>query len=129
MYPTRDDIRFLPETHTYLSTRSINTLLRNGYQTTKQLLAANAEQLITMKGFGFQGLEEVAEWREAVTAMDRTAYQEMHQAISKILRDHGSEVSDCQAVAVMRVVWEQISDGSVNVNRVRQMLVPPEIQS
>lgn len=129
MNPSRDDIRFLPETHTYLSTRTLNTLRRNGYTTTEKLMAATAEQLMTMKGFGFQGLEEVAEWREALTALDRTAYQEMHQAVSKTLRDYGSEVSDPQAVAVMRVVWDRISSGSVNVNRVRQMLVPPEIQS
>lgn len=129
MHPTRDDIRFLPETHKYLSGRTINTLLRNGYQTTEQLLTANSEELIKIKGFGICGLEEVSEWRESITALDHNAYQDMHQAISKILRDYGSEVSDCQAVAVMRIVWEQISNGSVNIYRVRQMLLPPEIQS
>lgn len=129
MNPTRDDIRFAPETNVYLSGRTINTLLRGGYQTVNQLIDAKAEDLLKIKGFGFQGLEEVASWREAVLVNNVTLYQDTHQAVSKVLRSYGSEVSDAQAVAVMRTVWEEISRGPLTAARIRQMFVPPQIQS
>jgi hypothetical protein len=129
MNPIEDDFRLIPETDRYLTLRTINCLLRGRYFTAEQIMMASAEDLMKLKGFGAQSLLEVAQWREALTTPDPELYREMHSEVVQALRDTGSVVAETQAPYVMKAVWRVIARGAFTASRIRQMLVPGEVQS
>lgn len=90
---------------------------------------ASTADLMKIRGFGAGALLEVARWREALMTPDPKLYQEMYQAVVTALRDTGSVVAETQAPYVMKAVWRVIARGAFTASRIRQMLVPGEIQS
>lgn len=129
MHPTEDDFRLLPETMQYMSVRTQNALLRGGLFTAEQIMMASSGELMQLKTFGVQSLGEVAAWRDALMETDPELYRETHQAVSKALDECGSCMADQEAVVAMRVIWTRISRGAFTAARIRQMLMPPEVQS
>lgn len=129
MHPTEDDFRLIPETMVYMSTRTINALLRGNYVTAEQIMLASSDNLMTLKNFGLQSLSEVAAWRDALMKPDPALYRETHQAVTAALNECGSCMADQEAVAAMRVIWGRIARGPFTASRIRQMLMPPEVQS
>jgi len=129
MHPTEDDFRLLHETNVYLSLRTINCLLRGGLFTAEQIMMATTEDLMKLRNFGAQSLMEVAQWREALMQPDPALYQEMHAAVVEALRETGSVVAETQAPYVMRAIWRVIARGPFTASRIRQLLVPAEVQS
>jgi hypothetical protein len=129
MHPTEDDFRLIPETDRYLSLRTINCLLRGRYFTAEQIMMASTEDLMKLRGFGGQSLLEVAQWREALMEPDPKLYAEMYREVVQALKDTGSVVAETQAPYVMKAVWRAIARGSFTASRIRQMLVPGEVQS
>lgn len=129
MNPTEDDFRLIPETHEYLSLRTVNSLLRGGYFTAQQIMMASTDDLIRLRGFGVQALKEVAQWRDALMEPDPELYQQMYREVVQALHDTGSVVAETQAPYVMRAVWRVIADGPFTATRIRQMLMPGEVQS
>ena len=129
MHPTEDDFRLLPETGKYMSVRTQNALLRGGFLTAEQIMLASTADLMKLKNFGLQALGEVAAWRDALMASDPEIYRETHEAVTKALDECGSCMADKEAVVAMQVIWERIARGPFTATRIRQMLMPPEIQS
>ena len=129
MHPTEDDFRLLPETSKYMSVRTINSLLRGGLFTAEQIMMANTASLMALRGFGIQSLGEVAAWRDALMQPDPELYRATHQAVTNALDECGSCMADQEAVAAMRVIWTQIARGPFTATRIRQMLMPPEVQA
>jgi hypothetical protein len=129
MHPTEDDFRLLPETITYMKLRTINALLRGGYFTAEQIMMASTDDLLKLRNFGYQALSEVAAWREALMLPDQELYAEMYREVVAALRDTGSVVAETQAPYVMKAVWRTIARGPFTASRIRQMLVPGEVQS
>jgi hypothetical protein len=129
MHPTEDDFRLLPETMTYMKLRTINALLRGGYFTAEQIMMASTDDLLKLRNFGYQALSEVAAWRDALMLPDPALYQEMYREVVAALHDTGSVVAETQAPYVMRAVWRAIATGPFTATRIRQMLVPGEVQS
>lgn len=129
MNPIEDDFRLIPETDRYLTLRTINCLLRGRYFTAEQIMMASTEDLMKLRGFGAQALIEVARWRAALMEPDPELYQEMYRAVVQALKDTGSVVAETQAPYVMKAIWQVISRGPFTASRIRQMLVPGEIQS
>lgn len=129
MHPTEDDFRLLPETSKYMSVRTTNALLRGGLFTAEQIMMANTASLMNLRGFGVQSLGEVAAWRDALMEPDPELYRETHQAVALALYGCGSCMPDQEAVAAMRVIWERIARGPFTATRIRQMLMPPEVQA
>ncbi len=129
MHPTEDDFRLIPETLIYMQTRTINALLRGGFFTAEQIMMASTADLMNLKNFGVQSLAEVAAWREALMQPDPALYRETHQAVTTALNECGSCMADQEAVAAMRVIWSRIARGPFTATRIRQMLMPPEVQA
>ena len=129
MHPTEDDFRLLPETMQYMSVRTQNALLRGGLFTAEQIMLASSGELMQLRSFGVQALGEVAAWRDALMKPDPELYLETHQAVSKALDECGSCMANQEAVVAMRVIWTRISRGAFTAARIRQMLIPPEVQS
>jgi hypothetical protein len=129
MHPTEDDFRLLPETSKYMSVRTINSLLRGGLFTAEQIMMANTASLMNLRGFGLHALGEVAAWRDALMEPDPALYRETHQAVTKALDECGSCMADQEAVAAMRVIWARIARGPFTATRIRQMLMPPEVEA
>lgn len=129
MHPTEDDFRLIPETDLYLSLRTINCLLRGGLFTAEQIMMCSTNDLMNLRGFGGQSLYEVARWREALMKADPELYREMYTAVVDALRETGSVVAETQAPYVMKAVWRVIARGPFTASRIRQMLVPGEVQS
>jgi hypothetical protein len=129
MHPTEDDFRLIPETLIYMQTRTINALLRGGFFTAEQIMMASTADLMNLKNFGVQSLAEVAAWRQALIEPDPVLYRETHQAVTAALNECGSCMADQEAVAAMRVVWSRIARGPFTATRIRQMLMPPEVQA
>ena len=129
MNPTEDDFRLLPETSDYLSLRTINCLLRGGYLTAQQIMMASTADLMKLRGFGIQALQEVAQWRDALMLPDPELYAQMYREVTKALRDTGSVVAETQAPYVMKAVWRVIASGAFTATRIRQLLMPGEVQS
>lgn len=129
MHPTEDDFRLLPETGKYMSVRTINCLLRGGLLTAEQIMMASTDDLMKLRNFGLQALGEVAAWRDALMATDPVLYRETHAAVTAALDECGSCMADKEAVVAMRVIWERIARGPFTATRIRQMLMPPEVQS
>ena len=129
MNPTEDDFRLIPETDRYLSLRTINCLLRGGLYTAEQIMMASTEDLMNLRNFGAQSLLEVARWRDALMEPDPELYREMFEAVSGALTEVGSVVAETQAPYVMKAVWRVIARGPFTASRIRQMLVPGEVQS
>ncbi len=129
MHPTKDDFRLLPETTTYMQLRTINALLRGGYFTAEQIMMASTDDLLKLRNFGHQALSEVADWREALMLPDQELYAEMYREVVAALKDTGSVVAETQAPFVMKAIWRVIARGPFTASRIRQMLVPGEVQS
>lgn len=129
MAPTEDDFRLIPETDYYLSLRTINCLLRGGLFTGEQIMMASTNDLMKLRGFGAQALLEVARWREALMQPDPELYRQMFTTVVGALRDTGSIVAETQAPYVMKAIWATIACGPFTASRIRQMLVPGEVQS
>jgi hypothetical protein len=129
MHPTEDDFRLLPETSEHMSLKTINALLRGGYFTAQQLMMATTDDLLKLKNFGYTALSQVAAWRDALMLPDPELYQQMYREVVTALHDTGSVVAETQAPYVMRAVWRAIATGPFTATRVRQMLVPGEVQS
>lgn len=129
MHPTKDDFRLLPETTMYMQLRTVNALLRGGYFTAEQIMMASTDDLLKLRNFGHQALSEVADWREALMLPDQELYAEMYREVVQALRDTGSVVAETQAPFVMKAVWRAIAKGPFTACRIRQMLVPGEVQS
>lgn len=129
MHPTEDDFRLVPETAKYMSVRTQNALLRGGLFTAEQIMMASSAELMKLKNFGVQSLGEVAEWRDALMEPDPTLYRETHEAVSKALDECGSCMADQEAVVAMKVIWNRISRGPFTAARIRQMLMPPEVEA
>lgn len=129
MHPTEDDFRLLPETTTYMQLRTINALLRGGYFTAEQIMMASTDDLLKLRNFGYQALEQVARWRDALMEPDQELYAEMYREVVAALKDTGSVVAETQAPYVMKAVWRVIARGPFTASRIRQMLVPGEVQS
>lgn len=129
MHPTEDDFRLIPETDRYLSLRTINCLLRGGLFTAEQIMMASTADLMNLRGFGAQSLLEVARWREALMEPDPGLYREMYTAVVDALRETGSVVAETQAPYVMKAVWRVIARGPFTAARIRQLLMPGEVQS
>lgn len=126
---TDDDFRLVPETNRYLRLRTINALLRGGYYTAEQIMMANTEDLMKLRNFGPQALLEVARWREALMTPDPVLYREMYHAVVQALQDVGSVVAETQAPFVMKAAWRVIARGPFTAARIRQLLMPAEVQS
>jgi hypothetical protein len=129
MHPTEDDFRLIPETMRYMQTRTINSLLRGGYFTAEQIMLATTADLMKLKNFGVQSLGEVAAWRDALMEPDPELYRETHQAVTKALDECGSCMADQEAVVAMRVIWGRIARGPFTATRIRQMLMPAEVEA
>jgi hypothetical protein len=129
MHPTEDDFRLLPETSEHMSLKTINALLRGGYFTAQQLMMATTDDLLKLRNFGYTALSQVAAWRDALMLPDPALYQEMYREVVAALHDTGSVVAETQAPYVMRAVWRAIARGPFTATRIRQMLVPGEVQS
>ena len=129
MHPTEDDFRLLPETDMYMSLRTINCLLRGGFFTAQQIMMASTDDLMKLRNFGYQALEQVARWREALMEPDTQLYREMFVEVVQALKDTGSVVAETQAPYIMKAVWRTIARGPFTATRIRQMLVPGEVQS
>lgn len=129
MHPTEDDFRLIPETDRYLSLRTINCLLRGGLFTAEQIMMASTDDLMKLRNFGAQALLEVARWREALMEPDPRLYQEMYSAVVQALKDTGSVVAETQAPYVMKAIWRVVARGPFTASRIRQLLVPGEVQS
>lgn len=129
MNPTEDDFRLIPETDRYLSLRTINCLLRGGLFTAEQIMMASTEDLMKLRNFGAQSLLEVARWRDALMEPDPALYREMFAAVVEALQETGSVVAESQAPYVMKAVWRVIARGPFTAARIRQLLVPGEVQS
>lgn len=129
MHPSEDDFRLIPETTVYMSTRTINSLLRGGYFTAERIMLASSDDLMKLRNFGLQALAEVAAWRDALMEPDPAIYQETHKAVKKALDECGSCMADVEAVAAMRAIWQRIASGPFTATRIRQMLMAPEVQS
>jgi hypothetical protein len=129
MSPTEDDFRLIPETDLYLSLRTINCLLRGGYYTAEQIMMASTDDLMKLRNFGYQSLEQVARWRDALMEPDTQLYREMFTTVVDALKETGSIVAESQAPYVMKAVWRTIARGPFTASRIRQMLVPGEVQS
>lgn len=129
MHPTEDDFRLLPETAKYMSVRTQNCLLRGGLFTAEQIMMASTDDLLNLRNFGMQALGEVAEWRDALMQPDPALYRETHAAVTKALDECGSCMADQEAVVAMQVIWTRIARGPFTATRIRQMLMPPEVQS
>lgn len=129
MHPTEDDFRLIPETDRYLSLRTINCLLRGGLFTAEQIMMASTDDLMKLRNFGAQALLEVARWREALMEPDPKLYREMYAAVVNALKETGSVVAETQAPYLMKAVWRVIARGPFTASRIRQMLVPGEVQS
>jgi hypothetical protein len=71
----------------------------------------------------------VADWREALMLPDQELYAEMYREVVQALRDTGSIVAETQAPYVMKAIWRVIARGPFTACRIRQMLVPGEVQS
>jgi hypothetical protein len=126
---TDDDFRLVPETNRFLGLRTINALLRGGYYTAEQIMMASTEDLMKLRNFGPQALLEVARWREALMEPDPELYREMYEVVVQALRDVGSVVAETQAPHVMKAVWRVIARGPFTASRIRQMLMPAEIEA
>lgn len=129
MHPSEDDFRLIPETTVYMTTRTINALLRGGYFTAEQIMMADSDDLMKLSNFGLQSLAQVAAWRDALMEPEPRLYRETHEAVTQALDECGSCMADIEAVAAMRVIWQQIARGPFTATRIRQMLMPPEVQS
>lgn len=129
MHPTEDDFRLIPETDRYLSLRTINCLLRGGLFTAEQIMMASTDDLMKLRNFGAQALLEVARWREALMEPDPELYREMYSAVVQALKDTGSVVAETQAPYVMKAIWRVVARGPFTASRIRQLLVPGEVQS
>lgn len=129
MHPTEDDFRLIPETTVYMSTRTINSLLRGGYLTAEQIMLASSDDLMKLKNFGLQALAEVAAWRDALMEPDPRLYKETFDVVSQALDGCGSIMADHEAVVAMKTIWGLIARGPFTASRIRQMLMPPEVQS
>lgn len=129
MHPSEDDFRLIPETTVYMSTRTINSLLRGGYFTAERIMLASSDDLMKLRNFGLQALAEVAAWRDALMEPDPAIYRETHEAVKKALDECGSCMADVEAVAAMRAIWQRIASGPFTATRIRQMLMAPEVQS
>jgi len=129
MHPSEDDFRLIPETLVHMRTRTINALLRGGYFTAEQIMLASTADLMKLSNFGVQSLGEVAAWRDALMEPDPAIYRETHEAVTKALDECGSCMADTEAVVAMRVIWERIARGPFTAARIRQMLIPPNIES
>lgn len=129
MYPTEDDFRLIPETDRYLSLRTINCLLRGGLFTAEQIMMCSTDDLMKLRGFGGQSLYEVARWRDALMESDPELYREMFATVVNALKETGSVVAESQAPYVMKAIWATIARGPFTASRIRQMLVPGEVQS
>jgi hypothetical protein len=125
MHPTEDDFRLIPETPHYLSTRTINTLRRNGHNTAEQIMLATSEQLMSMKGFGYRGLGEIAAWRDALMQKDPVLFTATLEAVVGAMQTTESIVSEKLARAAMRCIWNRIATGPFTASRIRQMLIDP----
>ncbi len=126
---TDDDFRLVPETNRYLRLRTINALLRGGYYTAEQIMMASTEDLMKLRNFGPQALLEVARWRQALMEPDPELYREMYDTVVEALQDVGSVVAETQAPFVMKAVWRVIARGPFTASRIRQMLMPAEIEA
>lgn len=129
MHPTEDDFRLVPETAKYMSVRTQNALLRGGLFTAEQIMMASSAELMQLKNFGMQALSEVATWRDALMQTDPVLYRETHEAVSKALDECGSCMADQEAVVAMKAIWNRIARGPFTAARIRQMLMPSEVEA
>jgi hypothetical protein len=129
MHPTEDDFRLLPETDEHMTLKTINALMRGGYFTAEQIMMASTDDLMRLRNVGFTALSQVAAWRDALMAPDPALYVGMYKEVVQALRDTGSIVAETQAPFVMKAVWRAIAKGPFTASRIRQMLVPGEVQS
>jgi len=129
MHPTEDDFRLIPETTIYMSTRTINSLMRGGYFTTEQIMLASSDDLMKLRNFGLQALAEVAAWRNTLMEPDPRLYKETFDVVSQALDGCGSIMADHEAVVAMKTIWGLIARGPFTASRIRQILMPPEVQS
>jgi len=129
MHPTEDDFRLIPETAKYMSVRTQNALLRGGLFTAEQIMLCSTADLMKLRNFGMQALAEVATWRDALMEPDPTLYRETHEAVTKALNECGSCMADQEAVVAMKVIWNRIARGPFTAARIRQMLMPPEVEA
>jgi hypothetical protein len=129
MHPTEDDFRLIPETLAHMRTRTINALLRGGYFTAEQIMLASTADLMKLKSFGVQSLGEVAAWRDALMEPDPALYRETHEAVTSALEECGSCMAGAEAIVAMRTIWTRIARGPFTAARIRQMLIPPNIEA
>jgi hypothetical protein len=125
MHPTEDDFRLIPETTRYLSTRTINCLLRGGFFTAEQIMMASTADFMKLNGFGYQSLGEVASWRDALMEADPELFNETLAAVMRAMDATQSVVTEKQARAAMACIWGRIATGAFTAARVRQMLIEP----
>jgi hypothetical protein len=125
MHPTEDDFRLIPETAQYLSTRTINCLLRGGFFTAEQIMMGTTAEFMNLKGFGYQSLHEVAAWRNALLATDPTLFNETLERVMAAMERTESVMTEKLAKAAMAAIWGLIATGPFTAARVRQMLIEP----
>lgn len=125
MHPTEDDFRLIPETTQYLSTRTINCLLRGGYFTAEQIMMGTTADFMNLKGFGYQSLGELAAWRDALTASDPALFSATLERVVAAMDGTESVMTEKLAKAAMAAIWALIATGPFTAARVRQMLIEP----
>lgn len=127
MHPSEDDFRLIPETSRYLKTRTINCLLRGGFYTAEQIMMGSTADFLKINGFGYQSLEEVAQWRDALMAEDPALFNETLAGVMLAMEKTESVMTDKLARAAMAHIWGKIATGAFTAARVRQMLLDPAV--
>jgi hypothetical protein len=125
MHPSEDDFRLIPETSRYLKTRTINCLLRGGFFTAEQIMMGSTADFLKINGFGYQSLQEVAEWRDALMAQDPELFNETLASVMQAMDKTESVMTERLARAAMAHIWGKIATGAFTAARVRQMLIDP----
>lgn len=125
MHPTEDDFRLIPETTQYLSTRTVNCLLRGGFFTAEQIMMGSTVDFMNLKGFGYQSLGEVAAWRDALMVSDPELFNATLQRVMAAMERTESVMTERLAKAAMAAIWGLIATGPFTAARVRQMLIEP----
>lgn len=124
-----DDFRMLPETMQLLSIRTQNCLLRAGYISCDQILAAPSSALMQIRKFGASSMAEVSAWKEAVCREKPDRYKNAHRRLSELLEEVECPCSPVVAAMVMRVLWQQISREPISSFSLQQLLLPAQIEA
>lgn len=127
--PEPGDFRLLPQTIELLSTKTQNALLRAGYRSTDQILAATDRELARIRWFGHTAMAEVATWRAALLAPDPHLFRRTHHRLTELLETYACPCAPVVAAAVMRDTWTMLSQEPLTAQRLQQMLLPAPIEA